>query len=385
MKKTLLIAALAAGVALFGCSAHAANEPEIQAGEGNKVKSVLTDKITTTFISDGNSWYDENNPENVLQGLSSFEGFYLPRYGISCFPFSLAQRDPRSFDLAGIVNEKNIYTITRLYDEKIGDFFVYNFYAPDYNTQLCTDEENGNYYVYEESNVKPFEKADDILLAVQEAKSDMISSQEKSVPVNTELAAWDWVLAGLEIRVAKHLSAKDFEGIFVGSTIEDVTSVDPTTAMSQPDDNSLKFDTFHYTDDGILKISFARKTVDEEFLVCEIELNKTFEFGYNGSPAVSGEPTVTLKINPEHLPSVNGNDTQSKEIRGLKGASKAEIYQNLGEPHGSVSGGSFQQFHYVLENGDIVIFPSALNDTPQQISIYNKNGELKNIISNEAE
>lgn len=76
MKKALLIAALAAVVALSGCSGHAANEPEIQAGEGNKAKSVLTEKITTTFISDGNSWYDENNPENVLQGLSSFECYF---------------------------------------------------------------------------------------------------------------------------------------------------------------------------------------------------------------------------------------------------------------------------------------------------------------------
>lgn len=78
------------------------------------------------------------------------------------------------------------------------------------------------------------------------------------------------------------------------------------------------------------------------------------------------------------------NDISIKEIHGLKGASRAEIYQRLGEPHGSVSGGSFQQFHYILENGDIVIFSSLeLDDTPQRISIYNKNGELKNIISNE--
>ena len=80
------------------------------------------------------------------------------------------------------------------------------------------------------------------------------------------------------------------------------------------------------------------------------------------------------------------NDISIKEIHGLKGASRAEIYQRLGEPHGSVSGGSFQQFHYILVNGDIVIFSSLeLDDTPQRISIYNKNGELKNIISNEVE
>lgn len=80
------------------------------------------------------------------------------------------------------------------------------------------------------------------------------------------------------------------------------------------------------------------------------------------------------------------NDISIKEILDLKVASTAEIYQRLGEPHGSVSGGSFQQFHYILENGDIVIFSSSeLDDTCQGISIYNKNGELKNIISNEVE
>lgn len=80
------------------------------------------------------------------------------------------------------------------------------------------------------------------------------------------------------------------------------------------------------------------------------------------------------------------NDISIKEIHDLKAASTAEIYQRLGEPHGSVSGGSFQQFHYILENGDIVIFSSSeLDDTCQGISIYNKNGELKTIISNEVE
>ena len=80
------------------------------------------------------------------------------------------------------------------------------------------------------------------------------------------------------------------------------------------------------------------------------------------------------------------NDISIAEIHGLKGASRAEIYQRLGESHGSASGGSFQQFHYILENGDIVIFSSSeLDDICQRISIYNKNGELKNIISNEVE
>ena len=73
------------------------------------------------------------------------------------------------------------------------------------------------------------------------------------------------------------------------------------------------------------------------------------------------------------------NDISINEIYDLKGCSAEEIIRKLGEPHGSVSGGSFQQFHYILENGDIVIFSaSALNNGHQQFSIYDKNGELKN-------
>ncbi len=80
------------------------------------------------------------------------------------------------------------------------------------------------------------------------------------------------------------------------------------------------------------------------------------------------------------------NDISIKEIHDLKVASRAEIFQRLGKPHGSVSGGCFQQFHYILENGDIVVFSSSeFDDEPQRISIYNKDGELKNAISNELE
>lgn len=67
------------------------------------------------------------------------------------------------------------------------------------------------------------------------------------------------------------------------------------------------------------------------------------------------------------------------EIYDLKGCSEEEIFESLGEPYGYVSGGNFQQFHYILENGDIIIFSaSALNNGHQQFSIYDKNGELKN-------
>lgn len=79
------------------------------------------------------------------------------------------------------------------------------------------------------------------------------------------------------------------------------------------------------------------------------------------------------------------DDISIEEIYDLKTASEEEIYQKLGEPHGSVSGGSFQQFHYILENGDIVIFSSSVMDSRPYIALYNKNGEFKNEISNEVE
>ncbi len=71
------------------------------------------------------------------------------------------------------------------------------------------------------------------------------------------------------------------------------------------------------------------------------------------------------------------HDISIEEIQDLRDASEAQVFERLGEPHGSVSGGSFILFQYVLENGDIVIFPfSGLSDT-LPISIYDKNGEFK--------
>lgn len=255
--------------------------------------SVLDEKIKTTLTLKENVLHADDDSEAVGISLALFDGVYIPnRFGVGFFPGSLVQRDPCTCELAGIVDNTTIYTVYRVNDEKIGDYYVYNFYSS-----------------YGAVNAKPFEKADDISLAVKEADIAGKNLQEKSIPIDyNNLRAWGWDVAGLEIRVAKHLSAKDFDGITIGSTIEEVTSVDPITAISLPsediglEDANLKLDTFHYTDDGILRISFAREAVEEEFLVSEIELNKTFEVGLNGSFAVEGEPTVKLKINPEHLP-----------------------------------------------------------------------------------
>lgn len=143
-----------------------------------------------------------------------------------------------------------------------------------------------------------------------------------------------WWAAGLLIRISKHLSQNDFSCITIGSSISDVEAVDPATFLSIPlyyynvshdeifdeligreikvwgRDFSLLFDTFHYTDDGILRITFSRETIYDEFKVSEIELNSTFEVDpYDGIDSNEGTidyegkyPPIELKINPEHIP-----------------------------------------------------------------------------------
>lgn len=105
---------------------------------------------------------------------------------------------------------------------------------------------------------------------------------------------------------------------------------------------------------------------------------------YNAQEPVYEDSNKDITYNKSEL--MIRKDISIKEIYDLKGASREVIRQKLGEPHGSMSGGSFQQSHYILENGDIVIFStSEFDDTPKQFSIYDKNGELKNTILNELE
>lgn len=306
MKKvTLFLAGIVSIIGFFGANSSFAKSLSVQplaqgnqnVGEEEQVKSVLNEKIQTTCILGNGIVRAEGKLEYTPDGyvkpidriLTTPAGIYLPyALPINYFPFHLAQHNSRAFDLAGIVSETTIYTIQRRSDENMGDYFVYDFYVAY----------NGS---------KPFKDGNDILFAVNEAQEKVTLPP----PSNTEdLAAWDWYLAGLEIRVAKRLSAKDFEGISKGATIEDVISVDPTTAISLPNEEGwnkwvydpLKFDTFHYTDNGILRITFSRESTDDDFLVGEIEMNETFEVSCDGGSATNGQPTVKLKINPEHLP-----------------------------------------------------------------------------------
>lgn len=70
------------------------------------------------------------------------------------------------------------------------------------------------------------------------------------------------------------------------------------------------------------------------------------------------------------------NDISIEEIYDLKNASEAQIKERLGKPHGSSSGGSFLIFHYILENGDGVLFGFS-GDRSLSIRLYDKNGEFK--------
>ena len=161
LKLTLTSTALSVMLLCTGCKSIesefsvAAMQANLNIEVDKHMNSVLDEKIKTTFIPNGRFWYAEDDPEIILRSLATKSGIYLGYLGVSSYPHCLAQRDPNSFDLAGIVNEKTIYTITRLNDKNIGEFYVYNFYAPDYNIQLCNDEETGDYYSYEQLNVNP--------------------------------------------------------------------------------------------------------------------------------------------------------------------------------------------------------------------------------------
>ena len=301
MKKIIIVAA-ACTVALFGTfaictyavgvkddSAKNSTPQGRTSEESGYVKSILDERIKTTYVllNDG-GLADKNNSGKRIAGIiSSFDGLYPYKSEASAITalLPLASSWRATVELAGIVDDTTIYTVQRRYDEKIGDYYVYDFYVPDEN-----------------KDVEPFKGDNDILLAIREAETDY------------DAVAWDWSLCGLELRVSKRLSEKDFDSISKGSTIEEVTAIDPATAVLLPDDNCknylkskgqkgvLKFDTYHYTNEGIMRITFAREAIGDEFLVSEIELNKTFEFSFDGSPAAEGKRTAKLKINPEHLP-----------------------------------------------------------------------------------
>lgn len=215
------------------------------------VKSVLDESITQTI--------------EFLDTRAMPDGRYV--WETSCCSVHNLETTKNFYpvELTGIVEDGTMYTVFRLNDEKIGDYYTYIFFR----------------YI----------------------------NKEEAPEFNPALEDERWQIAGREVRVSKHLLSKDFENITTGATIEDVTAVDPITAISVPKEDYmgtnpvLSFDTFHYTDDGLLRITFERNTIEDEFLVSEIELDSSFEVNpFDGSDMGEELSPVKLKINPEHLP-----------------------------------------------------------------------------------
>lgn len=228
--------------------------------------SVL-DSIKNTYTETG-----ENRDDPYRFECSPFDGRYVWPSSFLNVGLSYLE-DGYPIELTGAVDNKTKYVVYRMNDEKIGNYYIYFFYQ-SYESESTTNSEES---IFENSKYKLY-----------------------------------WRLVGRAVRVIKRLTVNDFKDIVIGSTIEDVAEVDPLTAITVPNPDyyygyfnnpELCFDTFHYTDDGILRITFSRETVDDEYTVSEIELNSSFEVdALDEYHTTQINSPVKLKINPEHLP-----------------------------------------------------------------------------------
>lgn len=161
-----------------------------------------------------------------------------------------------------------MYVVFRMHDDTIGDYYEYVFFSDVHNYGPNGSYENEDEY---------------------------------------------WHMAGRVIRIAKRLSADDFKNIKVGSSFAEVAEIDPVCKPADPYDNDkcfvipndFEFDTLHYTDEGLIHISYSRKTVDDEFTVGKIELDPAFTVNvFDGDKVLEAEydNNIKLKINTEHLP-----------------------------------------------------------------------------------
>lgn len=187
--------------------------------------SQVYEKITTTTT------------DHLNTAASSIDGRYH-RLASSQYVTLSGIKSNYAVELTGKVNENTMYVVFRMNDESIGDYYTYIFFQ----------------------HVKPENQL--------EAEEDY------------------WQIGGQVIRVSKRLSESDFSSITVGSTMNDVIAINPATKIMVPDEeqlanlkdsNFLSFDTFHYTDDGILCITFSRKNTEGEFEVSKMDMNSTFE------------------------------------------------------------------------------------------------------------
>lgn len=236
---SIIIIALLLLTTLVGCGDKQKDE------SSNHVKSVLNESITKTY--------------EQLNSFFRYDGRYNFTAGIFCITLKeLESYYPILVELT-CLTETDGYAVLRMHDDSIGDYYLYLF---------CRISANDN-------------------------------------------TSWhnNWFFAGRAMKISNRLSVKDFDGIRIGSTIEDVAKVDPVTSVSLPEydfngtNPILSIDTFHYTEeDGILRITFKRKTVEDEFLVSGIDLDPTYEVDWYDGSDIESHGTVKQKIKPEHLP-----------------------------------------------------------------------------------
>lgn len=110
-----------------------------------------------------------------------------------------------------------------------------------------------------------------------------------------------WWLTGRVLFSEKSLSTDDFATISVGSTMRDVSDIDPLTLEFAPEDTGpitvqeydfdlddyvertyvpdpvLDYKDYHLLTDGIMCITYTRPDAESEFVVSSIGVNSTFE------------------------------------------------------------------------------------------------------------
>jgi len=93
-----------------------------------------------------------------------------------------------------------------------------------------------------------------------------------------------WWITGRVFYVQQMLASSDFQSISPGSSFEDVAAIDPG-ALIQKGAPRKSFSTYHYLQDGILHITYARTDETQPFTVSETELVEDFAMpGFDGDP-----------------------------------------------------------------------------------------------------
>ncbi len=214
----------------------------------NHIESVLKDSIKNTYNAG-------EYPFDIYHNRDGSHSFEAGTFDSTLGRFIRGWDANVKVELTCLSEPAEAYAVFRLHDDVIGDYYIYFF------CRFRSPEQDRNDYN-------------------------------------------EWEFAGRVMSISKRLSVKDFDSIKIGSTVEDVAKIDPVTSISIPKQDYLSADTFHYTEnDGILRITFSRKSINDEYRVSGIELDPTYEVDWAYGSSVEGlSETITQKIKPEHLP-----------------------------------------------------------------------------------